>query len=91
MFGLGPRDAMEPVAQCAGWLSERPHKKEPPIIYANGGTAGSTCALYIRPADYQAIAVLSNNGVAATIWAGIKLRRKNTFLQACRVFNAFPR
>ncbi len=72
-IGLGPRGSIEPTAQCHGWLSVRQGITSPKIILANGGTAGSTCALYVCPDRAQAICVLSNNGVAANLWASTKL------------------
>lgn len=81
-FGLGPLGRMEPTAQCHGWLSVKRGNSEPALILANGGTAGSTCALYLCPERSQAISILSNNGVAANLWASAKLSWSNPLQQA---------
>lgn len=58
------------------------------ILHASGGTAGSTCALYICPERAKAFAVLSNNGVAADLWASTKLSCSNQPRQVNELFNA---
>ncbi len=73
IFGLGPRGAMETKAQCHGWFSQKADPKGPWILHHDGGTAGSTCAIYLCPEHARALAILSNNGVAANLWAGARL------------------
>ncbi len=82
LFGLGSRGSMEPTAQCHGWLSVKRVNSEPTLVLANGGTAGSTCALYLCPERSQAVSILSNNGVAANLWASAKLSWSNPLQQA---------
>jgi len=77
VFGLGPRGAMEPFAQSLGWISLTMEANAPRMLFHNGGTAGSTSALYICPSAKSAALILSNRGVAANIWSNIKLRRSN--------------
>lgn len=88
VFGLGRRGRMDPAAQCSGWLSMRPAKTGPRFLYHNGGTAGSTCALYICPESAEACAVLSNNGIAGNLWGSIKLDWSNQIRQAQEFFEA---
>ena len=87
ILGLGKRGALEPVAQCAGWLSYTQSKSDLRILHASGGTAGSTCALYICPEKSAAIAILSNNGVAANLWRSLKLSRSDQLSQARQIFH----
>jgi hypothetical protein len=54
----------------------------PNILFANGGTAGSTCALYVCPEKEGAIVITSNNGIAANLWASTKLNWANPVRQA---------
>lgn len=82
LFGLGPRGNKEPTAQCYGWLSVKRDAMSPKIFLANGGTAGSTCTHYLCPDRAQAISVLSNNGIAANLWASTKLSWSNPLQQA---------
>lgn len=82
ILGLGPRGVMEPLAQCSGWLSVTLEKTASAILYHDGGTAGSTSALYICPEKAAALAILSNNGVAAHLWASMKLSWSNQLRQA---------
>ncbi|MGH1575766.1 serine hydrolase domain-containing protein [Planktotalea sp.] len=77
IFGLGRNGRAYPFAQCSGWMSMSPDHSQPRILFANGGTAGSTCALYVCPEKERAIAILSNNGVAANLWASTKLSWSN--------------
>jgi CubicO group peptidase (beta-lactamase class C family) len=77
ILGLGRRGSTETAAQCAGWMSVKPGKTDRTLLYCNGGTAGSTCALYICPKAETACAILSNNGVAANLWASAKLGWSN--------------
>lgn len=77
LVGLGPRGGKEPVAQCLGWLSLKLGPTAPRMLFHNGGTAGSTCALYICPEKMSAGLVLSNRGVAANLWSGVKLSWSN--------------
>ncbi|GAA6202929.1 serine hydrolase domain-containing protein [Aquicoccus sp. SU-CL01552] len=88
VFGLGRRGCMDPSAQCSGWLSMKPPKPGPRFLYHNGGTAGSTCALYICPEKAEACAVLSNNGIAGNLWGSIKLDWSNQITQAHEYFAA---
>lgn len=39
----------------------------PSFFFHNGGTAGSSCALYLCPERNAALAILSNNGVAGNL------------------------
>ncbi|MCR9193317.1 MAG: beta-lactamase family protein [Hyphomonas sp.] len=87
ILGLGKRGALKPVAQCAGWLSYTKSKSDLRILHASGGTAGSTCALYICPEKSAAIAILSNNGVAASLWGSLKLSRSDQLSQAMQIFH----
>jgi CubicO group peptidase (beta-lactamase class C family) len=82
ILGLGTRGAMVPAAQCSGWLCSRPSQSSPRILHASGGTAGSTCAIYICPEQNAACAVLSNNGIAASLWGSAKLAQSNQLKQA---------
>ncbi len=77
MFGLGPRGALEPVAQCLGWLSIKLNADAPRMLFHNGGTAGSICSLYICPEARSAALILANRGIAASICSNAKLRRSN--------------
>ncbi|MDD9718662.1 serine hydrolase [Dinoroseobacter sp. PD6] len=86
IFGLGKRGAMVPAAQCSGWMSSRPSPTSPGILHASGGTAGSTCALYICPERHEACAILSNNGIAASLWGSIRLSWSGQVRQAHAYF-----
>ena len=86
VFGLGPKGAMTPTAQCSGWLLMTPDKQEPGFLFHNGGTAGSSCALYISPERNAACAVLSNNGVAGNLWGSTKLNWSNPTKRASELF-----
>ncbi|MEE2945411.1 MAG: serine hydrolase domain-containing protein [Pseudomonadota bacterium] len=77
IVGLGPRGRFEPAAQCSGWFQMTVRPKGLKILHHDGGTAGSTSALYICPERNRAVGVLSNNGVAASLWAGMKLGWSN--------------
>ncbi len=72
LYGLGPKGAMAPTAQCSGWLLVTPDKQEPGFLFHNGGTAGSSCALYVNPERNAAFAILSNNGVAGNLLGSTK-------------------
>ncbi len=82
IFGLGRHGAMEPSAQCAGWMKTRLSEASSGFLHASGGTAGSTCALYICAERQEAFAILSNNGVAASLWGSVKLSWANQPKQA---------
>ena len=82
IFGLGRGGNSHLLAQCAGWVAITNTASEPRILLANGGTAGSTCALYVHPGKSAAIGILSNNGVAANLWASMKLNRSDQMGQA---------
>jgi CubicO group peptidase (beta-lactamase class C family) len=84
--GLGRGGAMEPSAQCSGWIRTRTARTSPGILHASGGTAGSTCALYLCPEHRAACAILSNNGIAASLWGSMKLSRSNQSKQAEQLF-----
>lgn len=86
LFGLGPKGTMTPTAQCSGWLLMTPDKREPGFLFHNGGTAGSSCALYISPERNAAVAILSNNGVAGNLWGSTKLNWSNPMKQASELF-----
>ncbi len=86
LFGLGPKGAMAPTAQCSGWLLLTPDKQAPGYLFHNGGTAGSSCALYISPERNAAFAILSNNGVAGNFWASTKLNWSNPMKHASELF-----
>lgn len=72
-FGLGLRGAMEPVAQCFGWRLVRTAPDAPRMLFHNGGTAGSSSALYICPDAKAASVILANRGVNASLWSSLKL------------------
>lgn len=86
IVGLGRRGAMTPSAQCHGWMCSRALRTSPAILHASGGTAGSTCAFYLCPERQQALAILSNNGVAASLWGSVKSSWSNPVRQADRCF-----
>lgn len=88
ILGLGRRGAMTPMAQCAGWLSVHLDKDGPSFLFHNGGTAGSTSALYICPETAQALVVLANSGVAGNLWASARLNWSNPLAQAQTYFSA---
>ena len=88
ILGLGRRGAMTPMAQCAGWLSVHLDKEGPSFLFHNGGTAGSTSALYICPETAQALVLLVNSGVAGNLWASTKLNWSNPLGQAQAYFSA---
>ncbi len=77
LLGLGPFGKTEPVAQCLGWLSIKQDPKAPRMLFHNGGTAGSTSALYLCPEANSGALILSNRGVAAHLWSSIKLGWSN--------------
>lgn len=86
VLGLGPKRRMEPVAQCSGWLSVRFDQAQPAFLNHEGATAGSTCAIYICPAKNEAFGILSNNGVAASLWSGLMFSRTGQPKQAQELF-----
>jgi CubicO group peptidase (beta-lactamase class C family) len=86
ILGLGSGGAMEPLAQCSGWIRTRKARNCPTILHASGGTAGSTCALYVCPERRAACAILSNNGIAASLCGSAKLSRFNQSRQAEQLF-----
>ncbi len=89
IFGLGPRRATEPVAQCAGWISMSLTNESARILHHDGGTAGATSGLYICPENSMALAVLSNNGVAVNLMASLKLEWSNQRKQAQQYFDSY--
>lgn len=86
LLGLGPKGAMTPTAQCSGWLLMTPDKQKPGFLFHNGGTAGSSCALYVSPEREAAFAILSNNGVAGNLWGSTKLNWSNPMKRASELF-----
>lgn len=86
LIGLGPKGAMTPTAQCSGWMLMTPDKQEPGFLFHNGGTAGSSCALYVSPEKKAAFAILSNNGVAGNPWGSTKLNWSNPMKRASELF-----
>ena len=82
ILGLGRKGASIPIAQCSGWLRVTMDQQMPGYLFHNGGTAGSSCALFISPEREAAFAVLSNNGVAGNLWAGTKLNWSNPMQNA---------
>lgn len=86
ILGLGSKGAMTPTAQCSGWLLMTPDKQEPGFLFHNGGTAGSSCALFISPERKAAFAILSNNGVAGNLWGSTKLNWSNPMKRASELF-----
>lgn len=86
ILGLGPRGATVPAAQCSGWICARPSPPSCGMLHASGGTAGSTCALYICPDRQEALAILSNNGIASSLWGSVKLCCSNQVRQAEALF-----
>ncbi len=59
-----------------------------PALFHNGGTAGSSCALYICPDLGQACAMLSNNGIAGNLSGSMRLNRSNQHGQAQAFFRS---
>lgn len=86
LLGLGLKGAMAPMAQCSGWLLMTPDKQESGFLFHNGGTAGSSCALFISPERKAAFAILSNNGVAGNLWGSTKLNWSNPMKRASELF-----
>jgi len=82
ILGLGRKGALIPTAQCSGWLRVTMDPHAPGYFFHNGGTAGSSCALYISPERQTAFGVLSNNGVAGNLWAATKLNWSNPMQKA---------
>jgi len=87
ILGLGPKGSMTPTAQCSGWLKVMHDKNAPSYLFHNGGTAGSSCALFISPDTNAAFAILSNNGIAGHLWGSLKLNWSNPMRQAHDVFS----
>lgn len=88
ILGLGLRGNTEPAAQCHGWFSVKANAEGPHILHHDGGTAGSTCAIYLCPERQQACAILANNGIAANLWTSAKLSWSNPTRQAYQLFVA---
>ncbi len=91
VVGLGLRGANEPVAQCLGWLSMKMTPTVPRMLFHNGGTAGSTAALYLCPEKMAAALVLSNRGVAANVWSSMKLNWTNPDRKISDLFVTFAK
>ena len=90
LVGLGRRGALEPKAQCSGWLSLKLDRDAPWMLHHDGATAGSTCTLYICPEKAAALGILSNNCVAGNLWASTKLSWSNPGRQALNYFVSSP-
>jgi CubicO group peptidase (beta-lactamase class C family) len=75
--GLGPRGGAEPISQCLGWISMTLNPTAPRMLFHDGGTAGSTSAIYVCPQKRAAIVLLTNRGVAAGVWSSLKLGLSN--------------
>lgn len=86
LIGLGLRGKKEPVSQCLGWLSMKLDPTTPRMLFHDGGTAGSTSALYICPEKRAALTILANRGVAAGLWSSLKLSWSNPHRLANDVF-----
>ena len=86
LFGFGPKGAMSTTGQCSGWLLMTPNKQQPGFLFHNGGTAGSSCALYVSPERKAAFAILSNNGVACNLWGSTKLNWSKPMKHASELF-----
>jgi CubicO group peptidase (beta-lactamase class C family) len=82
ILGLGRKGASIPTAQCSGWLRVTMDQQMPGYLFHNGGTAGSSCALYISPQRQTAFGVMSNNGVAGNLWGATKLNWSNPMQKA---------
>lgn len=87
MIGLGPRGGKEPVSQCLGWVSMKLDPAAPRMLFHDGGTAGSTSAIYICPQSHASIVVLANRGVGAGLWSSLKLSWSNPHRQANELFH----
>lgn len=83
---VGPKRSPIQTAQCSGWLQVTIENHAPAFLFHNGGTAGSSCALYVSPETNAAFAILSNNGVAGHLWGSFKLNRSNPMKQAHEFF-----
>lgn len=90
LVGLGRRGALQPMAQCSGWLLLKLDGAAPGILHHDGATAGSTCTLYICPEKAAALGILSNNCVAGNLWASTKLSWSNPGRQALDYFDSAP-
>jgi D-alanyl-D-alanine-carboxypeptidase/D-alanyl-D-alanine-endopeptidase len=86
ILGLDPKGSMTPTAQCFGWLHVTIDNRAPGFLFHNGGTAGSSCALYVSPDTNAAFAILSNNGVAGNLWGSLKLNWSNPMKHAHDLF-----
>ncbi|WP_058245538.1 serine hydrolase domain-containing protein [Thalassovita autumnalis] len=88
LVGLGKKGSFQPMAQAWGWISINYDPAAPGFLFHSGGTAGSTCGLYICAERAQACAVLSNNGIAGNLWGSIKLDLSDQPKQAQGYFTA---
>lgn len=82
ILSLGRRGALVPRAQCSGWLQVTMDQQVPGYVFHNGGSAGSSCALYVSPDRQTAFGILSNNGVAGNLWGATKLNWSNPMQKA---------
>lgn len=73
LVGLGPRRDLEPMSQCLGWISITLGGSASRMLFHDGGTAGSTSAIYVCPQKRAAIVLLANRGVAAGVWSNLNL------------------
>lgn len=88
IFGLGRGGRMWPQTQGAGWRIIQTGKTAPRMLFHNGTTARSSCALFICPAKSAALGVLSNSGVAGNLWGNMRLERSDPITQAQRFFES---
>lgn len=77
IVGLGPRKNFEPVSQCLGWVAMRLSPDAPRLLFHDGGTAGSSSAVYVCPEKNASIVVLANRGVEVGLWSSLKLSWSN--------------
>ncbi|MDX2202315.1 MAG: serine hydrolase domain-containing protein [Hyphomicrobiaceae bacterium] len=88
--GFGRKGLATPMAQCLGWISMTLGAADHRMLFHDGGTAGSTSALYVCPRQRAAIIVLANRGVAASMWSSLRLARANPHRVAHDYFAALP-
>lgn len=77
ILNVTPRNKKNLTEQCHGWLRFQPAFQSPKMFYHDGGTAGSTCSLYVCPEAKASLVILSNNGIGANIWTSAKLNWAN--------------
>lgn len=74
---LGPGGGNAPIAQCLGWIGMTLRPAGPRMLFHDGGTAGSSSALYVCPERKAAIIVLANRGGAAGLLSNLRLMLSN--------------